>query len=72
MDNRKKVYEWIDPPGGWKYGFPKSLPGGFEPTDENIMKFLIDNGYPHSEITLALRHSRMGFKYDYGDTENER
>jgi hypothetical protein len=37
----------IDPPSGWKYGFPKEAP-----LDEsiNINKWLVENGYPQEEI----------------------
>ena len=37
----------IDPPSGWKYGFPKILP---EPAPTNIREWLVDNDYPQSEI----------------------
>jgi hypothetical protein len=36
----------IDPPEGWKYGFPKEIP---EHVDDTT-KWLIENGYPESEI----------------------
>lgn len=36
----------IDPPSGWNFGFPKELPIGV--TDIN--KWLIENGYPQSEV----------------------
>ena len=36
----------IDPPGGWKYGFPKPIPDGVEDT----IAWLVENGYPQSEI----------------------
>lgn len=32
----------IDPPSGWKYGFPKEFP----PLTGNIPGWLIENGYP--------------------------
>jgi hypothetical protein len=38
----------IDPPSGWKYGFPKKLPKDVEPIDAN--KWLVENGYPQEEI----------------------
>lgn len=41
----KKVM-MIDPPSGWKYGFPKELPEGIE----NVMTWLVENGYPQKEI----------------------
>ena len=36
----------IDPPSGWKYGFPKVLPDDVT----NTMKWLVENGYPQAEI----------------------
>jgi hypothetical protein len=36
----------IDPPSGWKYGFPKELPEGIKDTN----KWLVENGYPQHEI----------------------
>ncbi len=39
----------IDPPGGWKYGFPKPIPD--EVIDEGkTIEWLVENGYPKSEI----------------------
>lgn len=42
----------IDPPSGWKYGFPKELPKGVE----NVTEWLIENGYPKSEIDKMGEH----------------
>jgi hypothetical protein len=36
----------IDPPSGWKYGFPKEIPEHVN----NTRDWLIDNGYPVEEI----------------------
>ena len=41
----KKV-KMIDPPSGWKYGFPKALPEDVVDTK----KWLVENGYPQTEI----------------------
>ena len=38
----------IDPPGGWKFGFPKALPENHKP--EDTKKWLVENGYPEKEI----------------------
>lgn len=38
---------WIDPPSGWRYGFPKLWN---KDTVPNCVKFLIDNGYPHEIV----------------------
>lgn len=37
----------IDPPSGWKYGFPKSIP---EDRIKDAKNWLIENGYPQSEM----------------------
>lgn len=37
----------IDPPSGWKYGFPKLLPTNMDGID--IYDWLIENGYPKEE-----------------------
>ena len=34
---------WIDPPGGWKYGFPKVWDQELNP---DFNKWIIDEGYP--------------------------
>ena len=36
----------IDPPSGWRYGFPKILPNNIT----NTLEWLVDNGYPQEEI----------------------
>jgi hypothetical protein len=45
----------IDPPSGWKYGFPKELPDDIK----DFKQWLIDNGYPESEVDFAMKHCRM-------------
>jgi hypothetical protein len=37
---------FIDPPSGWKYGFPKALPDGVL----DHRKWMIENGYPEKLI----------------------
>jgi hypothetical protein len=44
--------EYIDPPSGWKYGFPKVLPESVE----DVMKWLVENGYPQHEIDRCGKH----------------
>ena len=46
----------VDPPSGWKYGFPKAKPDDVT----NIIAWLLSEGYPQSEIdkmgnTLFIR-----------------
>jgi hypothetical protein len=49
--------EWtkrmIDPPSGWKYGFPKELKEG-----QDYAQLLRDSGYPEGDIEFAMTYSR--------------
>jgi hypothetical protein len=60
---------WVDPPSGWKYGFPKALP---DPAPEDIGEWLILQGYPAKdahEVTRYIRWWRepnMGYRSDIG------
>ncbi len=47
----------VDPPEGWKYGFPDILPENIEYVD-----FLKQKGYPEDKIELALMYSRTWFE----------
>ena len=37
----------IDPPSGWKYGFPKPIP---EDRINDQLAWLVEEGYPQKEI----------------------
>lgn len=37
----------IDPPSGWKYGFPKAYNN---PDNLTVAEWLVNNGYPASEF----------------------
>lgn len=45
--NEGAKMRWIDPPSGWKYGFPK--PFDADP-GQAVDDWLLENGYPQSEI----------------------
>lgn len=51
---KSELVTFIDPPSGWMYGFPKILPDDVEDLEE----WLIDNGYPHDDIEMAMKYSR--------------
>ncbi len=55
----------IDPPSGWKYGFPKALP---DHKPECIHQWLLDNGYPQEEID---KHSGGYFYYRVWEEEQD-
>ncbi len=53
----------IDPPAGWRYGFPKPYDN---PDNKPLEEWLLDNGYPQKEIDNA------GAKYcRYWEDDNE-
>jgi hypothetical protein len=57
----------IDPPGGWRYGFPKPVHEEFHTlgSDFDLARWLVAEGYPEKDIGLALKYSR------YWETEIE-
>jgi hypothetical protein len=54
MADKKKLI--VDPPSGWRYGFPRAYD---EEKDGPFEEFLIHHGYPESEVDFASRHTRM-------------
>lgn len=53
MDSKgRKEVILVDPPEGWKYGFPA-------PIQEDYKQQLIDAGYPEDNMDLAISHSRF-------------
>jgi hypothetical protein len=44
---RNKMATVIDPPSGWKYGFPKVIP---EDRRKDSLKWLVEQGYPQELI----------------------
>ena len=47
----------VDPPGGWKYGFPAELPKG--KSYEDLLK---EHGYPKEDIEFAMQYSRQWYE----------
>jgi hypothetical protein len=45
----------IDPPSGWKYGFPKPLPKDVQ-RNNNTLEWLVKEGYPQKEIDKCGDH----------------
>jgi hypothetical protein len=43
---------WVDPPSGWKYGFPKQAPQEATLSRTTLNTWLFDNGYPLVEIRI--------------------
>lgn len=60
-DNNTTITMYIDPPSGWKYGFPKQAPANFmEFEAHDLNNWLIENGYPREEVEAWTN----GGKYD--------
>lgn len=58
MSNNKEYVTIIDPPSGWKYGFPKILPNEFNNKNFDLKNWLLMNNYPENDIDLAIQFSR--------------
>lgn len=51
----------VDPPSGWRYGFPKPMPEDLKSEQERVQWFL-DNGYPQNLIDDGmLGHCRTWY-----------
>jgi hypothetical protein len=58
---------WIDPPSGWRYGFPKIWDPQAEP---DLQVWLIESGYPEDQVKLGLVYYRQ-WVADVAETEPE-
>jgi len=52
---------YIDPPSGWRYGFPAVYD---KDKDGTIEEFLLKKGYPKSEVKFASKHCRTWYEKD--------
>ena len=48
----------IDPPNGWRYGFPRPVPDSFFDESFDVGDWLVSCGYPAEDVPLALKYSR--------------
>ena len=49
---------YIDPPEGWKYGFPRLLPECVKGSGAALATWLEEQGYPRELLGVALQYSR--------------
>ena len=45
----------VDPPEGWKYGFPKESPD----YGVDLRAWLVKQGYPEKDVDFAVKHTRI-------------
>lgn len=53
----------IDPPSGWRYGFPKPMPEDVKGA-ESLKEWLLEQGYPEKDLDLAVKYSRLWWEDD--------
>ena len=58
----KKI--WVDPPAGWKYGFPKVYE---QETDGDMTQWMLKEGYPQREIDSCGSHFHVRM-WDFDET----
>lgn len=53
----------IDPPSGWRYGYPKELPASLhDASEEDLIDWHLSQGYPQQFINDGLlRYTRYIF-----------
>lgn len=56
---------WIDPPEGWKHGFPREVPKGIEA--DAINEWMIKVGYPRAKMEAYGEHFYCGMWYEEKD-----
>ena len=62
-----KRVKYVDPPGGHKFGFPKVIPEDIEDID----LWLIQNGYPNTEVIKWARNfNYVPCQYWYEEIDN--
>lgn len=62
---------YIDPPSGWRYGFPKPAPLNIrEMTTEQLHQWFAANGYPQKELDYWA-NSKRGMAYGMFEAEEE-
>lgn len=52
----------VDPPSGWKYGFPKKAP---YPLPDNIIEWVVEHGYPRAEVEGFGTHFHISYSEVY-------
>lgn len=58
MQDSQKLTITIDPPSGWKYGFPMSVLVSVARNPSLLSIWLLAQGYPGELLELAMKHSR--------------
>jgi hypothetical protein len=48
-----KTVRYVDPPSGWKYGFPKAIP---DDRMSDLVEWLVEEGYPRPAIKALGAH----------------
>jgi hypothetical protein len=56
----------IDPPSGWRYGFPKIIPKEHQ---SRTLAWLVEQGYPQEEIDAYGNHFFVRY-WNVGDEDN--
>jgi len=56
---------YIDPPEGWRYGFPKVLPNDWQDHYETLHAWMLANGYPE-ELLAGTSHRYCRFWEEEG------
>lgn len=70
-ETSKKELLLIDPPSGWKYGFPKAITQEQYKSITDLRQWCLDNGYPSSEAILYGNYFHIQITGDLSFMEEE-
>ena len=68
----KETFLKIDPPSGWKYGFPKAVTQEQYKEIKNLKQWCIDNGYPKEEADSYGDYFCIQINGDLSFMDNEK
>lgn len=49
----------VDPPAGWRHGFPKRCPEDVWGDQTKLRDWLVAEGYPEQGVDFAMKHLRV-------------
>lgn len=50
---------FIDPPSGWRHGFPAAVSEEVYNNKEKLAEFILSKGYPKKDLEFALSYLRV-------------
>ena len=69
MNERTVVSVNIDPPSGWRYGFPSTISLEIFNNVDLLKEHLLFKGYPKDQVDFALKYLRVWYNYEKAEVD---